>query len=59
MFKTGDIVKFKNGSKQYEVESINYGIDGAYDFDEVYLLGYRHSETDGGWVCEFLLEKIK
>ena len=58
-FRCGDIVTPNRPidgltiGQSYKIERINYGIDGAYDFDEVYLEGVSK------WVCEFYLENHK
>ena len=66
--KVGDLVKFKEfyltGKRRdcpvgliighvYKIRRIDEGIDGAYDWDDVYLEGLKQP------FCEFDLVKIK
>lgn len=39
--------------KVYTITRINRGIDGAYDFDDIYLGGVS------GSICEFILDTVE
>lgn len=69
MHEIGDIVKFKplnifgkkrkppegiKRNKQYEIVNIHRGIDGAYDWDDLFFKGF-----DIRKFCEFDFETVK
>lgn len=75
-FEIGDLVRVKetttlgnynktpdglSRSKTYRVASIRRGIDGAYDWDDLFLEGITRRRDDGSeyGYCEFDFEKAE